>query len=1096
MGSILNKLIDFGLIYEMKDWKQHFIQGTKGMPKTEEPILKYVENILKKSFDGAEERVFNNPLAPWLVMCVKQIGPQNINTAKIAQIKTVIDYFKTSGNAAFVTAKRKADGEFEVTTLENAAAYAQNKLDVIKKKEEEKAAANQEEIPGTNNKNKSNGSDQTNDGPEIIEDKIPVLKDVEAGRIQIVWKCNDGSGRVWVKVKDNTWLNEKCPATYVHGRTWGVECQGRNYVGGQYENYDLIGPPRGLTKGPYATIAGMAVLKKDNAITELLQEGNKDLGSQSTSGGWDDADEQFINFLCYSPELKSIQKLGGRGLGIIESIGKGKTDLFDVIYQNRPDIFESHKSSFLSILGKDWFIAREVNIDELAATNPIQFLKNFAVYLKVFGRKVYDLLKVIDIETISRKNSELVLDSMGYLIGNISDELFDRLAKNINWDQYIINKTESFKVLVKNMANLSRYRNFFKTLVFDKSPLVIQSFGGQTKGVYSFLKYAQEPRLPQHQNAKFNPSTNEYIGKRQIIVNPEAPFDQRIMRDQEFIIPDDLKMLSQKNRREFIKHNEEIIKSFVKGDEKSKQITFLRLLLSESNDQDIDRTMNVEKQDFIKYYDEKFSSGEKKKINIGGEIIESSYLPGLFEFYSAINKNNPNYLQTSQTSLITQSKYDHGSGYDESKTRTLYYFPVKPEEAKQNMPKIIKYYYDQRKKDVSSLPEPKVTDINPNIKKAYEQEKQSREFKLRYDAVKDFMKIMEISGTPPEQLIEFYESTFKPNNATVANFFINNLSTFLDKDNVINALNRFKPFLQSINAEKSIEKVLDSISTVTYMVQPEDMVEYIDIEHFPEGIYPYVADVNFEPESKNFLHGMKYKVIDTKNAGNIENALILLFEGQAAGNDIPQERWMPCYMFKIKKSKIIPTLDGKSVVKNLNENSDSDKDALRQIIRNRINKVATKSQEEKKKRISYTGIVLDNKSKERLADFIKEMRKAKKINIPDNWEFSADHITLNMGPSRNPELLGKSIISKVLTYAYNDHILAVGVRPDIEVEYEKENPHITIAFNKGGKIMRNNKEVEVRPVMSNELQTWKPVPKSFMISGIVKEVWEEITNKA
>ncbi len=119
------------------------------------------------------------------------------------------------------------------------------------------------------------------------------------------------------------------------------------------------------------------------------------------------------------------------------------------------------------------------------------------------------------------------------------------------------------------------------------------------------------------------------------------------------------------------------------------------------------------------------------------------------------------------------------------------------------------------------------------------------------------------------------------------------------------------------------------------------------------------------------------------------------------------------------------------------------------------------------------------------------MRKDKKIIIPDNWEFSADHITLNLGKARNPEMLGKTVMSKVLTYAYSDNILAVGVKPDIEVEFEKENPHITIAFNKGGKIMRNDKQVDVRPAMSNELTIWKPVPKSFLIYGTVKEVWAE-----
>ena len=68
---------------EMKDWKQHFTNGTKGMPKTDPMVLNYVESILKKAFDGNEEKVNNNPVAPWLVNVIKNIGPANINTEKI-----------------------------------------------------------------------------------------------------------------------------------------------------------------------------------------------------------------------------------------------------------------------------------------------------------------------------------------------------------------------------------------------------------------------------------------------------------------------------------------------------------------------------------------------------------------------------------------------------------------------------------------------------------------------------------------------------------------------------------------------------------------------------------------------------------------------------------------------------------------------------------------------------------------------------------------------------------------------------------------------------------------------------------------------------
>lgn len=160
---------------------------------------------------------------------------------------------------------------------------------------------------------------------------------------------------------------------------------------------------------------------------------------------------------------------------------------------------------------------------------------------------------------------------------------------------------------------------------------------------------------------------------------------------------------------------------------------------------------------------------------------------------------------------------------------------------------------------------------------------------------------------------------------------------------------------------------------------------------------------------------------------------------------------------------------------------DNNINQVRNLVKKRLNMVSDKL--EKKKRISYTGIVLDNRSKEKLKGFIKDMRKAKKIIIPDDWEFSADHITINMGPAMDPSILGQEIDIKVLTFAYDQNVIAVGVRPDMEIEYEKENPHITIAFNVSA---------GARPVMSNKLTDWKPVPRAFIISGTIQEVYENV----
>ena len=100
--------------------------------------------------------------------------------------------------------------------------------------------------------------------------------------------------------------------------------------------------------------------------------------------------------------------------------------------------------------------------------------------------------------------------------------------------------------------------------------------------------------------------------------------------------------------------------------------------------------------------------------------------------------------------------------------------------------------------------------------------------------------------------------------------------------------------------------------------------------------------------------------------------------------------------------------------------------------------------ESKKKTVSYTGIVLDGKSQKKLFNWIKEMQKAKKLPQFDGWTISSDHVTINTGKSN-------------LT---------------------KEKPHITLAYNK------NN---GATPKLSNKLSNWKFVPKSFLLSGTVKE---------
>ena len=110
------------------------------------------------------------------------------------------------------------------------------------------------------------------------------------------------------------------------------------------------------------------------------------------------------------------------------------------------------------------------------------------------------------------------------------------------------------------------------------------------------------------------------------------------------------------------------------------------------------------------------------------------------------------------------------------------------------------------------------------------------------------------------------------------------------------------------------------------------------------------------------------------------------------------------------------------------------------------------------------------------------MIRAKKFPSFDGWNFAADHITINTGRAQDKGLLYKKVEVKVIQYAFDDKIAAISIVPTVdgvEIEFTKEKPHITLAFDESK---------GARPVMSNDLTNWKPVPKSFVLTGEIKEV--------
>jgi len=122
-------------------------------------------------------------------------------------------------------------------------------------------------------------------------------------------------------------------------------------------------------------------------------------------------------------------------------------------------------------------------------------------------------------------------------------------------------------------------------------------------------------------------------------------------------------------------------------------------------------------------------------------------------------------------------------------------------------------------------------------------------------------------------------------------------------------------------------------------------------------------------------------------------------------------------------------------------------------------------------KISYSAVVLDERSRERLIEQFKS-------EIPEGWKIIAHHMTINLGEI-NPKYvkyLGLIVNLTVNDIAMDDKVIAVGVSGFYS---QNVKPHITLAVNteNGGK-----------PMMSNKLTDWRPIKRPLQITGKIVEV--------
>jgi hypothetical protein len=573
--NIVSTLKKYGVIQEMNDWKKHFTDGTKGQPKTDPTILEFVEDLIFQVFENNEEKVKNCKLAPWVVKIVKETGVDNVSDEQKNKILTVLNWFKLSGN----------EGNIKNMTLDDAFEYAESKGIKNDKKEEEKP----------------------------VED-TPLLQAEKDGRIRRIYTVNDGSKRIWVEVLDGKWLTEGADLN-VHNK-WGVMCQtGSDFTGSQNQNLQLIGPPNGNPNGDWSTQVGMSGLRSSKNLREIKQEGNHQPGSQRTAAGYNDADEKIIDFLCFSPYAKSNvtkitsydgslpRKVSTSGAArFLSDIIKDKPDLLNKLADHREDLIEMHKDLIIDLKGQEWFDERNIDIKTLAESDPVKFLNKFENLFKKFGKEAIEELLKIDLFEMYKKEPHLILKNISSFIGRIPETEFQKIFETISLDLFINQYPDSFKNLLRFLSDErgnKTYQGIFNYIIESKAEETIKVFGPSNVGIANFIKFAESPRERKHQNAKYNPSKKEYIGVREelIIGDDGRPLlDQqgnRITKPKPFVIKDDKKVLLQKERKKFIEKNKQLIKNFVKGDEFTKELQFLKFYVPQLNDQEVNKILNT-----------------------------------------------------------------------------------------------------------------------------------------------------------------------------------------------------------------------------------------------------------------------------------------------------------------------------------------------------------------------------------------------------------------------------------------------------------------------------------------------------------------------
>ncbi len=133
--------------------------------------------------------------------------------------------------------------------------------------------------------------------------------------------------------------------------------------------------------------------------------------------------------------------------------------------------------------------------------------------------------------------------------------------------------------------------------------------------------------------------------------------------------------------------------------------------------------------------------------------------------------------------------------------------------------------------------------------------------------------------------------------------------------------------------------------------------------------------------------------------------------------------------------------------------------------------------EEQSYKVSYSAVVLDQQSKEKILNH---------LSIPNNWKVINHHMTIKLGelPPNLKDHVGKKVTLKVTKQGKSDKSLAVGVETDLS---QNKIPHVTVAINTS---------IGAKPVDSNYIEDWTDLEETFTITGRIEEVLFQAPFKA